>query len=239
MQGLYDAAVLRLGPNGNDLEFGTLLAGAEGDSTDVIAALPTGELVVCGTATTGFVLPKGGAQDVLEGSADAFVVVLSADGSELAASTFLGGSEIEDCDAMAIDTDGTIVVIGGTESNDFPTTAGAYAEATSGAADIYIARLSPGLDEVVFGTYFGTSADDYSSSSRLAFTEDGGIVFVANVRNAELDLTEGALQTTHGGADDGVVVILEPDGSTLRFATLLGGDGSDYLRSVHVIGEWN
>ena len=58
--------------------------------------------------------------------ADAFVSELSADGSTLLYSTYLGGTQSEGGDDLALDSSGDVYVAGHTYSLDFPTTAGAF-----------------------------------------------------------------------------------------------------------------
>ena len=54
---------------------------------------------------------------------DAFVTKLNASGSALAYSTYLGGSDIDEGESIAVDASGNAYVTGLTRSTDFPTAA--------------------------------------------------------------------------------------------------------------------
>ena len=56
--------------------------------------------------------------------ADVFVSELNADGSALLYSTYLGGTQSEGGNDLALDASGDVYVTGHTYSIDFPTTAG-------------------------------------------------------------------------------------------------------------------
>jgi hypothetical protein len=62
----------------------------------------------------------------LNGSYNAFVSKLTADGSALAYSTFLGGSRVDSGRGIAVDGAGNAYLAGTTSSSDFPTTPGAF-----------------------------------------------------------------------------------------------------------------
>ena len=57
---------------------------------------------------------------------DVFVTKLSPEGDTLLYSTYLGGYNYDDCFGIAVDVDRFAYVTGITESDDFPTTPGAY-----------------------------------------------------------------------------------------------------------------
>ena len=71
----------------------------------------------------------------LNGSSDAFVVRLNPAGSGLDYATFLGGSDSDVGETIAVDGAGRAYVTGGTGSSDFPTTPGRFRQrATTVAA---------------------------------------------------------------------------------------------------------
>lgn len=68
-------------------------------------------------------------------AADAFVAKLNPPGSAMVFATFLGGTDAETADALAIDSDGSVVVTGSTASSSFPS-------ANGGTGGNYVVRLS-------------------------------------------------------------------------------------------------
>lgn len=74
----------------------------------------------------------GGGRD-----SDAYVALLSADGSTLLDETSFGGSDSEGVRGLALDTAGDISVTGKTLSSDFPTTLGAHDRTFGGDPSIF------------------------------------------------------------------------------------------------------
>ena len=65
------------------------------------------------------------------------------DPGDLIYSTFLGGSLPDYGYALALDAAGRAIVTGGTSSNDFPTTPGAFDPSYNGDVDAFVVRLTP------------------------------------------------------------------------------------------------
>jgi hypothetical protein len=76
------------------------------------------------------------------------VAKLSADGSTLVYSTFLGAGDDDFATGIAVDATGAALVEGPTSSSNFPTTAGAYDTSYNGSRDAFVAKLTlePGPD---------------------------------------------------------------------------------------------
>lgn len=63
-------------------------------------------------------------------------------GSDLVYATFLGGSDLDDSRAIALDGMGHAYLMGETESNNFPTTPGAFDRSFNGYTDAFVAKLT-------------------------------------------------------------------------------------------------
>ena len=81
------------------------------------------------------------AQASTAGRADAFAAVLSADGSRLTYSTYVGGSGDDAALAVAADPQGNVIVAGQTWSFDFPVPGGVLPPAGQ-LGDVFVAKLS-------------------------------------------------------------------------------------------------
>jgi len=144
-----DAFVAKLNPNGTELVYSTFLGGAGRDAGEGLAVDAAGNAYVGGfTASTNFPVvnalqeqyggpPGGGAI-----GGDGFVAKLSADGSTLVYSTYLGGSGSEEIVFLALDTDGNIYVTGQTTSDDFPTVNPFQPVHGGGPADVFVTKIS-------------------------------------------------------------------------------------------------
>jgi len=76
-------------------------------------------------------------------------------------STYLGGSFDDAVYSIDVDTSYNLLVCGGTNSPDFPTTAGAFQQNYGGgSADGFIAKLSYSGDRLMASTFYGSPAYD-------------------------------------------------------------------------------
>jgi uncharacterized protein (TIGR03437 family) len=128
-----DAFVAKLAPTGGSLIFSTYLGGARDDAGYGIALGPDGAIYVTGqTTSTNFPVTSDAAQARLAGSGgqnnngdewgDAFLAVLSADGTKVTYATYLGGSMDDTAQGVAVDASGNVYVTGCTMSSDFHVT---------------------------------------------------------------------------------------------------------------------
>jgi hypothetical protein len=145
--GLEDAFVVKLNPTGSALVYSTFLGGSGSDDATGIAVVLAGNAYVIGTtASTDFPTTPGVFGAVLNGLEDAFVTKLNPTGSGFVYSTYLGGSDGDHGNGIAVDLAGNAYVIGTTASTDFPITAGAFQ--TTGSTQLaFVAKLATPLVE--------------------------------------------------------------------------------------------
>jgi len=153
--------------------------------------------------------------------------------------TYLGGSGQDDGNAIAIDSGGNAYITGDTASTDFPTVTGDYRTSNAGGLDVFVTKISPDGQTLLYSTYVGGSGNDIGSAIAVdAF----GDAFVAGQTASSTDFphTTGAFQTTFGGGDtDAFVLELNPSGSTLTYSTYLGGTGYDAALGIAVDNSGN
>src|SRR5262249_57180122 len=90
-----------------------------------IAVDASGNAYITGSTTSTNFPTVNPVQASSAGSEDAFVAKLSATGNALRYSTYLGGSDAEEGEAIVVDSSGNSYVTGGRWSTNFPTTSGA------------------------------------------------------------------------------------------------------------------
>lgn len=232
-----DAAVVKLKPDGSDLVWSTRLGGSKWDSIMGIRMDTAGRVLVAGhTRSADFPVTREAAQDRIGGQWDGFVACLAPDASRVIWATFLGGSGNEFAEHRPLlMPDGSFVVTGTVGSGDFPTTPGAVQQVRKSSKGTgFVTRVSPDGKRFVFSTYLGGSGgEEFWLMPTL--DHDGNIVVVGRTASKDLPVTADALQPSFaGGAHDGAVVILSPDGSKIIYATYLGGSGDDLIRSIAV-----
>ena len=239
---VYDAFVTKLNPTGSALAYSTYLAGTTYPATVrkkvnvgfAIAVDPAGHAYVTGNTTSNnFPTTAGAFQTTAAGGGgEAWVAKLLPDGSNLAYSTYLGGSGGSSGQGIAIDPAGSAYVTGGTMSTNFPTTAGAFQTTFKGTADAYLSKLTPSGSGLVYstllggsGTAGGSSGGDYGFA--VAVDQAGRAYVTGGTYATNFPTTPGGAQTTAGGDEDAFVTGFQPDGSTLAYSTYLGGKADD------------
>jgi len=122
------AFVSKLNPLGNALVYSTYLGGSGGDFGQAMAVDGVGDAYLTGdTYSTNFPTTPGAPQthsgggSCYGGCSDAFVTKLTATGGALAYSTYLGGSDNDVGQGVAVDRAGNTYVTGYTLSTNFPT----------------------------------------------------------------------------------------------------------------------
>ncbi|MDQ1336313.1 MAG: hypothetical protein QG552_3263, partial [Thermodesulfobacteriota bacterium] len=120
--GLSDAFITKLSSAGNTLSFSTYLGGSGADYGSDIAVDASGRAYVAGYTSSGNFPTKDPFQASFAGWSDAFITKLSTNGSALLYSTYLGGSDSDFANGIAVDaTFGYAYVTGLTYSTNFPT----------------------------------------------------------------------------------------------------------------------
>jgi hypothetical protein len=125
------------------LDYSTFLGGGHFDSGWDIA-VRDGRAYVTGTTQSADFPTRGAFDTTFNGAFDAFVTKLNASGSELAYSTFLGGTESDSGEDIAVDGKGRAYVTGLTNSPDYPTTRGAFDRTFNGGFDAFVTKLPTG-----------------------------------------------------------------------------------------------
>jgi hypothetical protein len=226
--------VTKLNSAGTGLVYSTYLGGSTGDLAGSVAVDSSDNAYVTGQTFSSTFHTTTGAYQTACGScpslSNAFVTVLNPAGSGYVYSTFLGGSNKDAGDGIAVDSTGAYVV-GTTESADFPTTTGAWQTQYGGDTDAFVTKLNPtGTAPLLYSTYLGGSGFDAGASIAV---DGSNIAYVTGQTSSSNFPTASPTQSAIGGGNDAFVSELSPTGSQLLFSTYLGGsldedDGGDY-----------
>jgi hypothetical protein len=162
---------------------------------------------------------------------DLFVSKLTADGSALLYSTFLGGRSGDGGTGVAVNQSGQAVVIGNTFSRNYPTTRGAFDRSYNGSLDAFVTKLKSDGSALVYSTFLGGRNFDGVSGIRV---DRWGQAYVTGETGSQnYPTTRGAFDRsfndtgapTPGG--DAFISKLKPEGSALVYSTFLGGRNAD------------
>ena len=160
------------------------------------------------------------------------------DGSNLIWASYLGGSAGENPHSMIVNTQGQLCVMGSTASLNYPTTAGAYDVSHNGGGnDMTITVFAADGSALVGSTYLGGSGDDgtnnmwgnYGEAYRgeIYLDANDNVLVAGFTSSANFPTTAGAIQTAFGGGQDGVVLSVNNNCSSLLWSTFMGGIGDD------------
>ena len=235
-----DVFVTKLNAAGTAVVYSTFIGGGRADMGEAIDADGDGAVYVAGvTFSRDFPVTAGALQPThkdptSDQRGDAFVLKLSPDGTALVYSTFLGGSEGDTVEALAVDAAGNAHVTGATYSDDFPTTIGVHqpAHCAGFGYDSYLAKVRPDGSGLAFSTYVCGSWHDIAHDVAV---DPSGVVYVTGQTDSpDFPVTAAGLGGGPlGGANDAFLNAYNPDG-TLVWSALLGGAGDDVGRAVAV-----
>ena len=237
-----DAFVTKLNQAGNAFVYSTYLGGTNDDQPKAITLDSSHRVYVTGyTGSVDFPLHNA-FQSALKtpGNPTGFVTRLSADGSSLSYSTYLGGSNFDWGFGIAVDSSSQAFVCGFTGSSDFPTTAGAFNTTYQGenppddepGAEGFVAKFSATGTSLIYSTFTG----GHDALGVTVDSQDRAYV-VGNSFNGTVTTTTGAFQTKKpsGFATQSPFAMrLNAAGSALSYSTYLGGSNFDGGVSIAV-----
>ena len=116
---------------------------------------------------------NGGSGERCQG--DAFFLKLSADGSTLEYSTYIGGSGDDMINTILIDNHDAVYISGLAKSTDFPTTGDALNKTIQGGADCFFMKFSWDLNQLLYSTLIGGSKDE-SANIQI---HQSGLLFIS------------------------------------------------------------
>jgi hypothetical protein len=225
LRGSSNAFVTKLAAGGNALVYSTYLGGAGKDQGAAIAVDGSGSAYITGsTGSYNFPTTKTAYQTALRGAGNAFVTKLSPAGNALVYSTYLGGSGGDGGVGIALDSHLSAYITGSTNSTDFPTQSPVQATYQGGNLDVFVTKLSPAGDALLYSTYLGGAHDD--SGYGIAVDASGSAYVTGSTGSSNFP-TQSAFQPAIAGNFNAFVTELSPSGNSLVYSTFLGGSKAD------------
>ncbi len=252
--GGMEGFVTKLNAAGNALLYSTFLGGSADDRAYAIALDAYGDALVTGrTKSPDFPITPGAFDPTFQNTicglvlcAHGFVSKLSADGSALAYSSYLGGRSSDRGLGIAVDTSGDAYVVGYTNSSDFPVTPGAYGTAFHAGAcgsftcsEGFVAKVNPAGTALAYSTFLGGSKTEHVHEVAI---DSGGAAYVTGETNStDFPVTPGGYETTYPGAGNrhAFVARLDATGSSIVYSTFLGGSNSDHGHGIALDASGN
>lgn len=248
-----DMAFSKLNEDASGLIYATYYGGSGQDLPHSMVVGENNELYIFGTSqsldcpvsddafdTTG---PDGGT------NADIVVAHFTEDGTDVVGATFVGGSADDGENSLTTnyadtyrgeiitDTDGNCYIASCTQSEDFPTTAGAFQETYGGGTrDVVVFSLNNDLSDLNCSTYVGGTNDEAGFSLRLDYEDN---LYVCGVASDAFIPMTGYVDTYQGGTRDAFVFRLTDDGANIPESSLWGTEFVDAAFFLDIDNDGN
>jgi gliding motility-associated-like protein len=208
----------------------------------------------------GFPVSTGAFQQTYGGGDwDIGIIKLSPDGSNRVYATYIGGKGTEQPHSLVVDAEQNLIVAGRTNSDDYPVR-GIGKVGPGGSYDIVVTKLNATGTGLIGSLRIGGTNEDgvnisdsrqsgsnsllrnYGDDGRSEVIVDGNnAIYVASCTKStgnaasRFPASSDAFQQTPGGKQDGVVIKLTPDLSSVLFSSFLGGSENDaaYVLSIN------
>ena len=222
-----DIAITKFNAGGTAMIYSTFMGGSGNEAPHSLVCGENDELFIMGvTGSPNFPTSVGSFDNTFNGGpqfqenglfyngSDIFVAKLSANGSTLLGSTYVGGSGSDGVNIGELNFNygdpfrgeiidggnGFIYVASSTRSSDFPTVNSSQAS-LNGIQDAAVFKMNSSLSSMAWSTYFGGSGLESGNSIQISSL---GEVFVAGGTNSsQLPIVSGNDLVFNGGVSDG------------------------------------
>jgi hypothetical protein len=216
------------------LSYSSYLGGSTFDQGYGVALDASGNIFVAGTTDSINFPTAASYQNANGGLQDAFVTKFDPTGTTLIYSTYLGGHQADNGQAVAVDSSGNAYVTGFTSSGNFPVM-NAIQASRKGNQNVFLSELDP-TGKLILSTYYGGSGQDEAYGIAL---DSSGIYVVGNTTSTDYP-TVNPFQATLAQVDDAFVTKFAAGGSSVVYSTYLGGsDGGTQAWAVAVDSSQN
>ncbi len=266
--GTTDIAISKYDTTGSFMVWSTYLGGGAAEMPHSLIVDDNDQLHVLGTTGSSNFPTTSGAFDNSFGGGTAFtpaglglsypngsdmiVAKLSANGSQLLGSTYLGGTGNDGLNSatglkfnyadevrgeVLLDRAGNVWVVSCTQSSNMPVTPGAAQPAFAGGShDGYVARFNPGLTQLQFASYIGGGAADAVYAGEL--DTQGRLYVCGGTVSTDLPVSAGAFDpTNNGGSADAFVARFNASGSAIDALSYWGSAAYDQAYFVELDGD--
>jgi len=267
-KGEFDVVLMKFDSTGSDLLFATYLGDDFAETPISLIMNSANDLVVMGTTSspdfpvtanvydTEFgegteTAPFGNEETKYLKGSDLFVSIVSSDGTQLRASTFLGGSANDGMmgrdnplvmnygdqfrGEVNIDENDNIYIATNTESSDIFDNDPLYP--FGGGTDGLLIKMNKELSQLIWGTYVGGVGEDALFSVKP--DQNGGLFAAGGTQSNSFSFGIDGWQKNKADSTDGFIVHIEEATQTIDHATYLGSDDHDqaYLLDLDVSGR--
>lgn len=240
--GSREMCINKYNTDGTSLIYATYLGGSSNDYPHSLYDY-NDKLYILGTSeSTNFPTTSGAYDQSFNGNSDITVSILDQTGSTLLASTYVGGSLDDGINnifmnygdafrgEIVADNNGNCYVSSMTVSTNFPTTGGAFQTANGGSQDGVAFKLNSTLTSLDFSTYLGGSGDDACYGVKV----DGTKTYISGTAANNFITANGGAFPTHSGQNDGYILALNANASSILYASYFGTSNNEQAFFVEI-----
>ena len=243
--GAGDAFVAKVEADGTDLVYCGFIGGAGSDNSKSITVDSSGSAYITGpthsTQAQNFPV-KVGPDLTHNGGLDAYVVKVNSSGTGLVYCGYIGGTQNDAGNGIAVDGSGNAYIAGdadSTQAQNFPVTVGPDLTHNGGVSDVFVAKVNSTGSDLVYCGYIGGS--NYDFSYRIALDSYSNAYITGETSSKEIHnfpVTVGP-DLTHNGGFDAYVVKVNSSGTGLVYCGYIGGTQNDEGRDIAVDSSGN
>ncbi|MHC1707832.1 MAG: gliding motility-associated C-terminal domain-containing protein [Bacteroidales bacterium] len=272
--GLIDIVISKYDTTGSFLIYSTYLGGSGPEVPASLVVNTNNELLVMGTTgSADFPVTSQSYSQVFQGGpaytltsvinyaagSDLVISKFSADGTNLLASTYFGGSGNDGLNSAAVlkhnyaddvrgeikvDPDQNVYICSSTQSSDLAVSSLAAQPVYGGQQDACIARFDPSLTYLLWSTYLGGSGGDAGYS--LIIDDEGRVYAAGGTTSSDFPVTAGAFQQNFfDGGSDGFISCLNDNANVIQYSTYFGSTAydqvffidKDKLGNIYALGQ--
>ena len=195
------------------------------------------------------------------GGTDVAITKYDTTGTQRIYSTYLGGSKDELPHSMIVNSANELFIYGTTGSSDFPTTSSSFQPDFNGGttfapsgigvsfpngSDIFVSRLSANGGSLLASTFIGgTGNDGLNTASKLKYNyadevrgeidiDKNNNIYIATCTQSTDFPTKNGFQQTSSGAQEGCVVKMDNQLTSIIWCSYLGGSEDDAIYSLAI-----
>jgi len=227
--GETDGFLAVMEPGSFEMSCLTYFGGSGRDGASEASTGADNEIYVSGwTQSTDFPVTGDAFQGTITGSERDIFLARFSEAGQLEYATYLGGSDMEDCFGMEVDSTGCAILSGRTWSSDYPTVNAVQPEYSGVEVDSLVTKFSPDGAELVFSTFLGYAGWD--TLHRVCVDEEDNVILAGIADSDDFPVVNAFQETKNAGADT-YIIMLDPAGGPL-FSSYLGGSSGELPWSI-------
>ncbi len=232
--GKQDAVAFKFDANLANLTWSTFIGG---NNKDAAYSIKVDENYVAyiagGTSSPDFPITAGSLNTTYQGGkVDGFILKLSANGSAILSSSYIGTASYDQCYFVELDRFGGVYLLGQTQGTaTYPIVNVAYSTPNSGQ---FVTKLNNALSSIIYSTLFGNGNGGINISPSAFLVDVCGNVYVsgwgANILQSTplngMDVSPDAIQPLTGDGFNFYLIVFSRDIQSVLYASYFGGPTS-------------